>query len=392
MEYAKQVPAAGRTLNLLELLAAAPEGLTAAEILSRQNISRSALFALLNTLKSRNYVIQSGPRGRYALGPALWALIPDRQQGLRPLIEAFDAEMSLNPLPETAALAWANNLETIILAQRPGPQPVRAVYQPGERRPLGQTAAGQILLAGESPQYIEKAAPELRGRIPQIHQQGVSQTQTADLVEIAAPVTIDGVNPIAAILLGIPRYRYDAAQNQELIHKLRQTAARVSYRLGAAVYQPYGWTAVGPIGPTRELNEKELNEFLQGAWGARLACIRRDGTPHVVPLWYEWDGRALWLAASPGAFWKEYILTNPRVSLTIDEPWPPLRRVFVSSAAQIMPEDQVPGGLAALRQRLAARYLGEDAAHLPELQETAGWTAVRLRPEKISGRQGLGER
>ncbi|NKQ34738.1 MAG: helix-turn-helix domain-containing protein [Chloroflexi bacterium] len=392
MEYAKQVPAADRTLNLLELLATAPEGLTAAEILTQQEISRSALFALLNTLKSRNYIIQSDQRGRYSLGPALWALIPDRQQGLRPLIEAFDTEMSLNPLPETVALAWVNNLETIILAQHASPQPVRAVYQPGERQPLGQTAAGHVLVAGESPGYIEKVAPELYGRLHQIHNQGISQTKTADLVEIAAPVTLDGVNPIAAIMLGIPRYRYDAARGQELVNELRQAAARVSYRLGAAVYQPYGWMPVGSIGPTRELNEAELNEFLQGAWGARLACIRQDGTPHVVPLWYEWDGRSLWLTASPGAFWKEYILTNPRVSLTIDEPWPPLRRVFVSSVATIMPEDQIPGGLAALRQRLAARYLGDEAAHLPELQETAGWSAVRIWPDKISGRQGLGER
>ena len=392
MEYAKQVPAADRTLNLLELLATAPEGLTAAEILTQQEISRSALFALLNTLKSRNYIIQTGPRSRYSLGPALWALIPDRQQGLRPLIEAFDTEMSLNPLPETVALAWVNNLETIILAQHASHQPVRAIYQPGERQPLSQTAAGHVLVAGESPRYIEKVVPELHGRIHQIHNQGVSQTQTADIVEIAAPVTIDGVNPVAAIMMGIPRYRYDAAKGKELINELRQAAARVSYRLDAAVYQPYGWTPVGPIGPTRELTEAELNEFLQGAWGARLACIRRDGTPHVVPLWYEWDGRSLWLTASPGAFWKEYILTNPRVSLSIDEPWPPLRRVFVSSTAKIMPEDQIPGGLAALRQRLAARYLGEDAAHLPELQETAGWSAVRIWPDKISGRQGLGER
>lgn len=392
MEYAKQVPAAGRTLNLLELLASAPEGLTAAAILSQLEISRSALFALLNTLKSRNYITQTGQRGRYALGPALWALIPDRQQGLRPLIEAFDTELTLHPLPETTALFWQNNQETTILSQHACSQPVRTVYQAGERQPLGQTAAGHVLIAGESPQYIEKFAPELAGRIHQIHNQGVSQTQTTDLVEIAAPITIDGINPIAAVLIGIPRYRHDAARGKQLTDELRQTAARISYRLGAAVYQPYGWTPTGTIGPTRELNPNELNEFLQGAWGARLACIRHDGTPHVVPLWYEWDGRSLWLTASPGAFWKEYIRSNGRVSVSIDEPWPPLRRVFLTSRAQIVPEDQIPGGLTALRQRLATRYLGEDAAHLPELQETEGWTAVRVWPDKISGRQGLGER
>jgi len=52
MTYSKHVPAAERTMRLLELLASAPDGLPAGEMLGELLFSRSALFALLNTLKS----------------------------------------------------------------------------------------------------------------------------------------------------------------------------------------------------------------------------------------------------------------------------------------------------------------------------------------------------
>ena len=79
-----------------------------------------------------------------------------------------------------------------------------------------------------------------------------------------------------------------------------------------------------------------------------------------------------------------------RVSLTIDEPWPPLRRAFVVGAAAAVPASQIPGGLAGLRRRLAVRYLGQGADQQPELCQIEGWTAVQITPQRLTGQQGLG--
>ncbi|MEZ4593784.1 MAG: helix-turn-helix domain-containing protein [Chloroflexota bacterium] len=77
MDYSKQVPAAERTLNILEALSGALDGLSATELLERlDDMSRSGLFALLNTLKARSYVEQSDSRGMKPAWPALWALLP----------------------------------------------------------------------------------------------------------------------------------------------------------------------------------------------------------------------------------------------------------------------------------------------------------------------------
>jgi DNA-binding IclR family transcriptional regulator len=349
----------------------------------RLGIPRSALYALINTLRARGYIHQDGQRGRYRLGAAVWALLPDRSGMLRELVDAFHLETGANPSEESLALSWPHPGGAVIVAQIPGTQVVRVAYRNGERRG-SDTADGAVLAAGlpadgpgDDPLHL-------------VRQEGVSVTADGDVVEISCPVCADGVRPVAAIVVGIPAYRARRHRVAALTATTRETAARLSYRMGAAVYQPYGWAAGDPVGPSRDLTDAELKDFLSGLWGAQLACIRQDGTPHVVPLWYEWDGDAFWLAASPGASWQSYVAERARVSLTFDEPWPPLRRAFVDGVAEPVDVADVPGGLAGLRRRLAVRYLGKGADKQAGLSETDGWTAFRVVPDRMHGRQGLG--
>lgn len=386
MDYSKQVPAAERTLNILEALGAEPDGLTAGDLLEQLDMSRSALYALLNTLKARHYIEQLDQRGRYQLGPALWALAPGRQDALGELVRAFLNDPELKQPPETVALLWLDGEETVVLSQHEAQQQVRAVLQPGARRPAPQSAAGLALLAGEPAQANGDGA----GASARIRQEGYARLETAETVEIACPVCADGVQPVAALQVSIPRFRHTDVSEESILYEVGQAAARLSYRLGAAVYQPYGWSVGEPLGPNRPLNKDEIEQFLQGPWSARLACVRADGTPHVLPLWYEWDGQFVWLAASPGAQWKEVVRESQRVSLTIDEPWPPLRRAFIVGHAERVPPEQAPGGLQGLRRRLAVRYLGRGAGQREELCKTEGWDVVRVTPQRISGQQGLG--
>ena len=386
MDYSKQVPAAERTLNILEALSSAPDGLSATELLERlDDVSRSGLFALLNTLKARSYIEQNDNRGKYQLGPALWALLPHQSLGLEPLITAFETEMAQVDLVETAVLLWLDRHETVLLAQHEGINRVRAVYRLGQREEAAASPGGRLLVAGLPNQVAQQTVV-----FNQFREQGAATQKTAETLDIACPICADGVQPIAALQVSLPLFRSQPAIVDNLKMQVQQAASRISFRLGAAVYQPYGWAVGEPIGPNRALSEAEIEQFLQGPWSARLACVRADGTPHVLPLWYEWDGRSFWVAASPGAQWKQVVDETGRVSLTIDEPWPPLRRAFVVGAAAAVPASQIPGGLAGLRQRLAVRYLGQGADQQPELCQIEGWTAVQITPQRLTGQQGLG--
>jgi DNA-binding IclR family transcriptional regulator/nitroimidazol reductase NimA-like FMN-containing flavoprotein (pyridoxamine 5'-phosphate oxidase superfamily) len=377
-DYSQQVPAAERTLRLLETLSASGQGMSTAELLEELGGSRSGLYALLNTLKARHYV--ESEDGRHRLGPALWELLPDRPPALDTLMSAFAEETRGIDCSETIALAWPEPGGTVLVAKFEPDRPVRVVYRIGTQR-SDAAADGLVMAAGD-----EGDQDHLR----RIRTSGEARCSDEEVTELAVPVCADGVSPTAALLGGVPSERADEPAIADLSRRLRQMAARLSYRLGAGVYQPYGWAASEPVGPTRDLNKDELDEFLRGIWGAQLACVRADGTPHVVPLWYEWDGRAMWLAASPGSSWRTHISENPLVSVTLDEPWPPLRRLFLSGRAEEVEEPDIPGGLAGLRRRLATRYLGQGAETRSELSEVEGWVAVRITPDRIHGRKGLG--
>ena len=213
------------------------------------------------------------------------------------------------------ALTWLDGADTVMIAQRESRQPVRAVYRPGERRAALDTAAGLVLLAGLPPRTIELHLPrqvlEVTSLLSCIQQIGWTQTSHGDTVELAAPVCVDGVQPVAALLINLPSFRATPEWVAELEYPLRQAAARLSYRMGAPVYQPYGWVSSEPLGPKTPLDETEVEQFLQGPWSARLACVRRDGAPHVIPLWYEWANRCMWVTASPDAYWKNLCGRGP---------------------------------------------------------------------------------
>jgi DNA-binding IclR family transcriptional regulator len=377
-EYSQQVPAADRALTVLEVLAAAPDGCSSAELLDGVGGSRSGLYALLNTLRGRGYLVTDD--GRHRLGPSLWALLPARPEVLDDLVEAFRAEVPAGSYPETVVVTWPDGPGTVVVAQTQTDRPVRVVFPTGERRPTDRADA-LVMQAGE---------PGDGPRLRQVRRRGAAVVESDEIVEVAVPVCRDGVHPTAALVSAIPIHRARPADVEQMTQELRRSAARLSHRLGAAVYQPYGWVASHEVGPSSDLTREEIDQFLRGLWGAQLACVRDDGTPHVVPLWYEWDGSSMWMAASPGASWRTFIEANPKVSVTLDEPWPPLRRVFLAGTARIVPPGSVPGGLPGLRRRLATRYLGRGADQRPELTDVEGWAAVEVRPDRLHGRQGLG--
>jgi general stress protein 26 len=64
-----------------------------------------------------------------------------------------------------------------------------------------------------------------------------------------------------------------------------------------------------------------ISELLDEAHLARMAtCNSSTQQPHVVPVWYEWDGESIWISSFRSARKVREIVQNPRVSLVIDTP------------------------------------------------------------------------
>ncbi len=372
--YGRQVPALARAIDLVEAVAAADGGLASGALEGVVDGSRSGLFALLNTLKDRAWLVQD-PSGRYRIGPGLRRLAPPLDQDDDVLRRALREVLVDHAVDETVALVRPADPDRLVIASHEPDRVVRCAYRPGEHR--GGDGADERACAPDG-----------------LDDRGVASLDLGEVVEVAAPICRDGHLPVAAVLVGVPRQRAAADHLDAIARRVRDLAVAMSLRLGAPRWQPWGATGGHHLEPGRPLEPHEVEELLRGRHGAQLACLREDGTPHVVPLWFDWDGSALWLTASPGASWATFVGGGSHVSLTVEEPWPALRRVFVTGWAEPVDADvvarELEGGLDGLRRRLVARHLGAERAR-SMVADDDGWTAVRVRPDRIHGRAGLAE-
>jgi hypothetical protein len=159
--------------------------------------------------------------------------------------------------------------------------------------------------------------------------------------------------------------------------------ARRSLRAAAGIGATGAWAAAaGPIEP------HELDTFLSQALVASLSYLSDDGYPSSVPLWYDWDGRAFWLVPSPAAEWAEFVRRNPRVSLSISESTPPLRRVLARGPIATV-EDADGSQWRSVEGRLAARYARLDPARLLEGRSGHSRILLRLVPQHLIAWRGL---
>lgn len=130
------------------------------------------------------------------------------------------------------------------------------------------------------------------------------------------------------------------------------------------------------------MSPEELDEFLTVQRVCRVATVGADGSPHVAPLWFVWDGERLWLnSVVRSRRWAD-LMRDPRVAVTVDagEAYGELRGVEIRGVAEVVGEVPRPatGGPAGEHERLFAdKYAGgvfvADGAH--------AW--LRIVPSKI---------
>ncbi len=373
---------AERTLRLIELMLSRPDGWTPQELLLEFDLSRSALFALLRSLKDLGYIDQAGKRGRYIPGPRLvaWRIThtPDTQD----MVAAFYQEMESSRGASHATDIPDETLVLVIPSHQPGGETGWLVAAQVE-------ASAQVRCSFKIGQVSPKiaAVAQVMSMSPgeDLVAAGYSLTGDDNAVNLALPICRDGQTPEAALLLSAPAYRWSPAQLAErCLPGLREAAARLSYRLGASFYAPYQRRSEDGLRSTTTLTDAEMTSFLHGPYVASLACVRPDGRPHVIPVWQEWDGENFFIIAWKGAQWGDFVLQNPHVSLTIDEPWIPLRRVVVQGCAEAILAEA--NEIERLLQRLSQRYLGHPPT--PGMKQHVQ-RAFRILPESVRGWQGL---
>ena len=123
---------------------------------------------------------------------------------------------------------------------------------------------------------------------------------------------------------------------------------------------------------------------------ALLATVREDGTPHVVPVWYDVDDDGTILFNTGRDTVKgRAIRRTGRVALCVQDEAPPYAFVAVEGAAAVS-EDQPE--LRTWAGRIGGRYMGADRAdEFGDRNGVTGALLVRVTPTRLVGESGVAD-
>ena len=145
------------------------------------------------------------------------------------------------------------------------------------------------------------------------------------------------------------------------------------------------------------MSKKQISKFLmQGTFTGKLATVKKDGSSHIVPIWFVLDGGKKKKSATARRAKDDDIIftTNgtsvkakniqrdSRVSICVDDQTPPFSFVVVYGIAKIHRYKQRE--LFRFATKIAQRYMGKEKAELyGRRNSTEGEVLVRIKPTRI---------
>ncbi len=140
--------AATRILDILELFAQRPDGLTLSEAAAELGVPVSSLHALMHALAARDYLRRGANDRRFTLGTRLIEVGLGYLDLAEPLAAARRAMQAVvRTCGETAHVAVLSDRDVVYLAGERDHQPLGVAIHVGARVPAYATAAGKALLA-----------------------------------------------------------------------------------------------------------------------------------------------------------------------------------------------------------------------------------------------------
>lgn len=125
-----------------------------------------------------------------------------------------------------------------------------------------------------------------------------------------------------------------------------------------------------------KLTEKQAQLFRDRNFGA-VATIRPDGTPHVTPVWVDYDGENVVFNTATGrAKWK-HLRRDPRVTIEVYSTEDPYEYVTVTGTAAMEEGEEANRHI----DKLSEKYTGNPKfqSHRPGERRVI----VRIRPERV---------
>jgi PPOX class probable F420-dependent enzyme len=138
-----------------------------------------------------------------------------------------------------------------------------------------------------------------------------------------------------------------------------------------------------------EMSKAEIGRFLmQSTFTGKLATVKKDGSSHVVPIWFVLDDSDndntddIVFTTNSTSVKAKNIQYNNRVSICIDDQTPPFSFVTVYGTAKLHHYKQHE--LLKWATKIAQRYMGKNNAEAYGRRNSVeGEVLVRIKPTRI---------
>ena len=133
---------------------------------------------------------------------------------------------------------------------------------------------------------------------------------------------------------------------------------------------------------------------MRGTFTGKLATVKKDGSAHIVPIWFVLDGSSkngsagrredddIIFTTSGSSVKAKNIERDSRVSICVDDQTPPFSFVMVYGIAKIHHYGQ--NELFKFATRIARRYMGKsNAENYGRRNSAAGEVLVRIKAKRI---------
>ena len=139
-----------------------------------------------------------------------------------------------------------------------------------------------------------------------------------------------------------------------------------------------------------EMTKDEIKKFLlQGTFTGKLGTINKDGTPHVVPIWYTVDEEdKIIFNTGDKSVKAKNIRRDNRVRLCIDDQTPLFSFVTIDGVAELISSE--PSEVYKWAKIIAARYMGNDKSEVYGRRNSAeGELLIKIKPVRVIGQKNI---
>ena len=138
-------------------------------------------------------------------------------------------------------------------------------------------------------------------------------------------------------------------------------------------------------------NDQIVNFLSQGTLATKVSTVNKDGTCHVVPVWFVLDGEEIIFTTWHQSVEAKHIMRDNRESVCVDDQ-KPLYSFFVTvyGNATITQDNSVE--VLKWTTMIAERYMGkENAEKYGKRNFVKGELLVRVKPTKIIAQKHIAE-